>query len=243
MGSRALLRQPPSVAAHLAALRQENPAAEGPMASGRARGALDAAVAGSPLATDAAAAAAPLATPACAEPATPAGPMPTGPHRCARPDPPNGAQGRTNDLAVSRTDPAAGLLSREGVPLALQPQVRFGVEGGTARAITAGEVTPGDLADEELLDRICKEHGGTTGRTVAEVTADAGYGTAVNRARLEAQGKRAGIPPHTGGDQGRAVPREPVAYQTARGRYACPQGQPLTRQGISCTGAATRSII
>jgi hypothetical protein len=117
------------------------------------------------------------------------------------------------------------------------------VDGGVARIITALEVTPGAIADEELLERVCKEHEGTTGRSAQEVIADTKYGTTVNYARLEAQGKRASIPPHSGGEQDRAIPREQFAYESARDRYVCPQGQPLTRQGISCTGTATRSIL
>lgn len=183
------------------------------------------------------------AAPALPVPATPTETTPSGPHLCTRRDPPDGVQGRTDDLAVSRADPDAGLVSRGGVPLALYHKVHLGVDGGVARIITALDVTPGDIADEDLPDRICKEHEGTTGRTAEEVIAATKYGTVATYALLEAQGKRASIPPHLAGDQDRAVPREQFVYDSAHDRSVCPQGQPLTRQGVSCTGTASRSII
>ncbi len=152
-------------------------------------------------------------------------------------------QGRTNELVVSRTDPGAGVVGREGVPLALYHKVHAGMDGGTARIITALDVTPGDIPDEALLDRICKEHEGTTGRLVAEVIADAKFGTNANYTRLEAQGKCASIPPHEAGDQHRAIARDQFTYDAARDRFVCPQGHPLTHQGTSHTANATGSVI
>ncbi len=89
-------------------------------------------------------------------------------------DVPNGDQGPVNALVTSRTDPDAGLVKRE-VPYAFYYKAHVGVDGGRARLITALDVTPGEVADEHLLDRLLKEHRGTTGRTVAEVVADTKY--------------------------------------------------------------------
>jgi hypothetical protein len=158
-------------------------------------------------------------------------------------DPPNGPQGRTNDLVVSRTDPDAALVGRENIPVALYYKVHVGVDGGTARIITAIEATPGDMADEELLDRIRKEHEGTTGRAVAEVTADAKYGTHEIYTMLEAAGIHASIPPHRASDQQRAIPRERFVYDPVTDRFTCPQGHRLTRQGSSHTAKVAGSII
>ena len=55
-------------------------------------------------------------------------------------------------------------------------------------------MTSGEVADEHLLDRLLKEHAGTTGRTVAEVVADTKYGTHANYTALEQAGIRASIP-------------------------------------------------
>src|SRR3712207_7160493 len=57
--------------------------------------------------------------------------------------------GRANALVVSRTDPDAGLVSREGVPLDLYHKVHVGVDGGAARIIAAVDVTPGEVARSE----------------------------------------------------------------------------------------------
>ena len=166
-----------------------------------------------------------------------------GPHALGPGDPPNGPQGRTNELAVSRTDPDAGLVSRDGVPFALYHKVHVGVDGGTARLITALDVTPGDSADEALLDRICKEHEGATGRTVTEVTAAAKYGTHEIYKMLEARGIRPSIPPHRASDQQRAVPRDQFVYDPPKDRFVCPHGHPLTRQGSAHTATVAGSII
>lgn len=165
------------------------------------------------------------------------------PHPLGLGDPPSGPPGRTNDLVVSRTDPDTALVGRENVPVALYHKVHVGVDGGTARIITAIDMTPGDGADETLLDRMRKEHEGATGRMVAEVTADATYGTFEIYRMLEAAGIRASIPPHRASDQRRAVPREQFVYDPATDRFTCPRGRLLTRQGSSHTANIAGSII
>jgi Transposase DDE domain len=135
------------------------------------------------------------------------------------------------------------LVGRENVPVALYHKLHVGVDGGTARIITAIDVTPGDSADEALLDRIRKEHEGTTRRRVAEVTADAKYGTHQIYQMLEAAGIRPSIPPHRASDQQRAIPREQFVYDPVTDRFTCPQGHPLTRQGASHAANIAGSII
>jgi transposase len=205
--SRALLAQLGDVEAHIAAVWRDNPNAEADEPPG--------------------------------EPATPLTPTTTqellaplsGPHRLGPDDPPTAPPGRTNDLARSRTDPDAALLSRESVPLDLYHKVHFGVDGGTARVITAVDVTPADVPDFDLLDRLCKDHQGTTGRRVAEVIADGRYSTYEIYRLLEERGIRASIPLRV--ERYRAMPPEQFIYDPHTDRYVCPQGQPLTRQGRS----------
>jgi transposase/DNA-binding CsgD family transcriptional regulator len=168
---------------------------------------------------------------------------PPQPHVAGPSDPPNGRPGRANELVVSRTDPDAGLVSRDGVPLDLYHKVHVGVDGGAARVITAVDVTPGEVADEDLLDRLIKEHAGATGRTVTEVIADAKYGTYANYRALEDDGIRASIPPHLGRGKTRAVPSELFVYDPAGDRFLCPEGQPLRRQGTSCSARPGGGII
>src|SRR5262249_5373464 len=122
-------------------------------------------------------------------------------------------------------------------------KAHVGVDGGRARVITAVDVTPGEMADERLLDRLLKEHAGATGRTVTEVVADAKYGTQENSAALERQGIRASIPPHrTTSDRG-AYPPDRFVDEVAADRFRCPTGQVLTRQGASRTAGAAGGLI
>jgi transposase len=69
-------------------------------------------------------------------------------HLASSADPPNGPQGAINELVVSRTDPDAGLVARDGVPLGFYSKAHVGVDGGRPRSSTAIEVTPGEVADE-----------------------------------------------------------------------------------------------
>jgi transposase len=209
LGSRALVAQLAAVDEHVAALWRDNPAE--PAEESDAGPAPDDAGRAAP-------------TPAAA---------PQRPHAAGAGDPPNGLPGRANELAVSRTDPDAGLVARKGVPLALYHKVHVGVDGGPARIISAIEATPGEVLDEDLLDRLIKEHEGATGRTVTEVVADAKYGTYANYRALEAGGIRASIPPHLGRGKQRAVPGGEFTYDAAGDRFICPEGQLLRRQGSS----------
>lgn len=265
VGARALVEQQlASVAEHVAALWRDNadvPAGEGAAANLVALPIPASAEATAPPAAGTLAGGAGGAVPrvaAGAEATVPSGPpggagdmadagLPTeicpGPHPLGSNDRPNGPQGPVNALAVSRTDPDAGLVSRDGVPLALYHKVHVGVDGGRARIITALDVTPGEVADEDLLDRLCKEHTGTTGRTLAEVVADAKYGVAANYRWLEAAGVRASIPVHESGRAHQAVPRADFPYDAARDRFVCPEGHALTRQGWSSTAGTAGGII
>ena len=222
LGSRALVAQLAAVDEHLATLWQENPTPSDEPTSA--------------LVPDDAGQSAPASE-------APPPDQPQQPHVAGPSDPPNGLPGRANELAVSRTDPDAGLVARDGVPLDLYHKVHVGVDGGAARIITAVDVTPGEVADEDLLDRLIKEHEGATGRAVTEVVADAKYGTYANYRALEDDGIRASIPPHLGRGKTRAVPGELFVYDPAGDRFLCPEGQVLRRQGTSCSARPGGGII
>jgi transposase len=230
VGSRALLEQLAPVDAYVAALWRDNPAPAEPAAVEPAAGPTTAPPHPDEVGPD--------------EPADPpAAAGPIGPHRVGPGDPPNGSRGPVNVLAASRTDPDAGLVSRPTVPLGLYHKVHVGVDGGRGRIITAIEVTAGEIADEHLLARLCREHQGVTGCSLEEVIADTKYGTIANYRWLEAQGIRASIPPHENGWADRAVPRELFVYDPMADRYRCPNGQALTRQGSSRTAHPMGAII
>ena len=91
-----------------------------------------------------------------------------GPRALSPTDPPNASLGPLNGRLVSRTDPDAALVARDKVPPGLYYKAHLGSDGGTARIITAVEVTSGDVGDEQLLGRLVQEHTGATGRTVTE---------------------------------------------------------------------------
>jgi transposase len=213
VGARALVAELVGLDDHLAALWQENPALPEPA------GAADGGGAAGPA------------------------PAPPGVHVAGPADPPSGERGTLNQLQASRTDPDAGLVRRPGVPIDLYHKLHVGVDGGPARVITAVEVTPGEVADEAVLDRVLKEHAGASRRTVAEVVADAKYGIPAVYRALEAQGIRACIPPLPPRGSRRGIPPEHFTYDPAADRYACPEGRPLRRYGRSSTAAAGGGVI
>ena len=144
-----------------------------------------------------------------------------------------------NDLVASCTDPEAGLVKRVGLPSGFSYKVHGGVDGGVdggrARLITALEVTSGEVADEHLLERLRKEHAGTTGRTVAAVVADTKYGTHANDAALEQAGIRASIPSVSAVRLRGTSGADRFVSEAAADRSRCPTGQLLTRSGAART--------
>ena len=222
--ARALIAQLASVDEHVAALWRDNPK---PMEQTEASDPISDPSTLSTLST----------------PTDPAEAVSTVLHLATRADPPNGPQGAINTLVVSRTDPDAGLVARDGVPLGFYYKAHLGVDGGRQRIITAVEVTPGEVADEYLLDRLLKEHVGVTHRQVDEVVADTKYGTHANYVRLEAAGIRATIPPHSAMRERGAYRTDQFVYEPEADRYRCPTGQYLRRQGSSHTAGAAGGII
>jgi transposase len=225
VGSRALVAQLPEVGAHVARLWRENP---------------------DPTVDDGGPSTEPSPAPASAPAAAASAAAPSGgpgPHPATAADPPTTAGGRVNDWVVSRTDPEAELVSRAGVPLDLYYKVHVGVDAGRARIVTAIEVTGGAVADEHLLERLVREHEGNTGRALAEVVADAKYGTGPNYAALEGRGIAASIPMHENGAARRALPADAFVYDALTDSYLCPAGGRLRRQGRSTTGGTNGGTI
>jgi transposase len=215
VGSRALVTRLLEPEEHLAALRRDNPPApDGPAAGAPAGVATEGEAAGPP-----------------------------GPHAVGPADRPGGERGTLNQMQASRTDPDAGLVRRPGVPLDLYHKLHVGVDGGAARVITAVEVTPGEVGDEVVLARVLKEHGGTTGRQVAEVVADAKYGIPAVYRALEAAGIRACIPPTPPRGSRHGIPPEQFTYEPSTDRFTCPERQVLRRYGHSATVAAGGGVI
>jgi transposase len=216
--SRALLEQRGDVEAYLAALWRDNPPPEG-----------------EPLPT---VAATPGLAVEAAEPAPDQRPHALGPD-----DRPNTVAEPVNVVVASRTDPDAGLVSRPGVPLGLYHKLHVGIDGGRARLITAVEVTPGEVPDADLLDRLWREHVGMTGCCLREVVADATYGTYATYRLLEGQRIRASIPILGSAWDRRALPSTRFRYDQDADCYWCPAGQRLKRQGFSRTARVGGGVI
>jgi transposase len=255
--SRALVRQLPDIGAHVADLWHANPEEAAPIVPPDGDAPRPLAVPTAPPPDEPAAAPPPDGMPAPPPPdasAPPAGggDHPVDPEEVTRPanvhlankdDVPNVVAGGSNLWAVSRTDPDAEMVSRWGVPLDLYDKVHVGVDAGRARIVTALEATGGAVGDEWLLERIVREHEGNARRDLAEVVADAKYGTTANDAFLEKEGIVASIPLHATKATYRAVPIEAFTDDEARDRYRCPEGQILRRQGQSATAGAMGGII
>jgi transposase len=252
---RALVRQLPDVGAHVADLWHDNPDEVAPIASPDGDAPRPLATPGAPL-PDNPAAIPPDGTPDSPPPVVSAPPArgddhpvteeatpPASLHLAGKGDIPNAISGGSNRWAVSRTDPDAEMVSRWGVPLDLYDKVHVGVDAGRARIVTAVEATGGAVGDEWLLERIVREHEGNVRRDLAEVVADAKYGTTANYAFLGQEGIVASIPLHATKATYRAVTIEQFAYDEARDQYRCPEGQVLRRQGQSATAGAMGGII
>ena len=230
MGARALVAQLAGVDDHLAAVWRENPT--GP----------DTEPDSGPDTEPDTEPEAETPPPSAAASEVPASEGSAGPRALSPTDPPNASLGPLNGRLVSRTDPDAALVARDKVPPGLYYKAHVGVDGGSARIITAVEVTSGEVGDEQLLGRLIQEHTGTTGRTVTEVIADTKYGTQANYAALEAAQILASIRPFPGGGIRRAIGRDRFVYDPAADRYLCPAGHPLRRMGRTSTGTPLGGI-
>jgi transposase len=129
---------------------------------------------------------------------------------------------------VSRTDPEAGYMVREGKPKGFFYLDHRTVEGKLG-IITDTHATPANVHDSIVylsrLDRQCERFG----FAVAAVGLDAGYGTSgiakglEDRAILGVTGYRNPTPPRPG-----MMRKSRFAYEQELDGYRCPQGQLLT---------------
>jgi hypothetical protein len=78
---------------------------------------------------------------------------------------------------------------------------------------------------------------------LAEVVADAKYGTTANYTFLEKEGIAASIPLHATKASSRTLTSDAFTYDEAHAQYRCPEGQILRRQGKSATAGAMGGII
>jgi len=164
-------------------------------------------------------------------------------HIADKADLPNKVEGLLNERLVSRIDPEAELVKRARVVAGLYYKIHATVDSARARIVTAVDVTGGGIADEHLLERLIREHEGNVGYRLKEVGADTKYGTAQNYQMLERLGILGSIPMRANSTAGRTVPSQEFTYDPKTDSFLCPNGERLSRQGLTTQTAAQPLII
>jgi transposase len=156
------------------------------------------------------------------------------PHR-----PPSGPYRRLSTLKISRTDPDAAAMSMRDGRTILGYQDHYLVDGGKARIILHCLVTPGDVAENQvLLDQFRRTLFRRKLRP-ARLVADAKYATGENIHALEEQGVRAYMPLPEWDKSSPYYHQAAFTYDSEHDVYQCPQGQTLKLEWIDDTGERT----
>jgi hypothetical protein len=150
--------------------------------------------------------------------------------------PPSGPYRRLSDRKVSRTDPDAAAMSTRDGRTVLGYQDRSLVDGGKARVILHCLVTPGDVAENQvLLDQLRRTLFRRKLRP-ERLVADAKYATGENIRALEEQGIHAYMPLPEWDKSSPYYHSAAFTYDGERDVYRCPRGQVLTRGWIDEAG-------
>ena len=146
--------------------------------------------------------------------------------------PASGPYQRLSDRKVSRTDPdACAIAMRDGRTVAGY-QDHYLVDGGKARIILHAFVTPGDVAENNvLLDQIRRTIFRRKLRP-KRVIADAKYASADNIRALEDDGIRAYVPLPEWDKSSPYFHIAAFTYDAEENVYRCPEGQVLTLKWI-----------
>ncbi len=150
--------------------------------------------------------------------------------------PSSGPCRRLADRKISRTDPDAAAMSMRDGRTVLGYQDHYLVDGGKARIILHCLVTPGNVAENQvLLDQLRRtlfRRKLRPGRLIA----DAKYATGENIRALEEQGIRAYMPVPDWDKSSPYYHNAAFAYDGERDVYRCPQGQALKLEWIDEAG-------
>lgn len=136
-----------------------------------------------------------------------------------------------NDVAISTTDPDAGLMSKGGQGSRPAYHHHRAVDD-THGVVTAVETTSGSIAENKKLMTLVGQHQQNTGCEVKTVVADHKYGTAENFVACHQQG----VVTHLGdakskrGKVGGIFSEDRFQYQPGTDTYLCPAGQSLRRR-------------
>jgi transposase len=150
--------------------------------------------------------------------------------------PPSGPYRRLSDRKVSRTDPDAAAMSMRDGRALLGYQDHYLVDGGRARVILHCLVTPGDVAENQvLLDQLRRTLFRRKLRP-ERLVADAKYATGENVRALEEQGIRAYMPLPEWDKASPYYHSAAFAYDDTNDVYRCPRGQVLKLEWIDEAG-------
>jgi transposase len=141
--------------------------------------------------------------------------------------PPSGPYQRISDRKVSRTDPDACAMTMRDGRAVLGYQNHYLVDGGKARIVLHAFVTPGDVAENNvLLDQF---HRTMFRRNLRprRVIADAKDATTTNIRMLEDAGIQAYFPLPEWDKSSKRFKRAAFTYEPEENVYRCPQGKRL----------------
>ncbi len=150
----------------------------------------------------------------------------------------------SNATHVSRTDPEAKIICRQG----LAPMLAYSAEVWTdARqgVITYADATYATMAEHETVVRAVGYQREALGLPVAVVSADKGYGQGRLYRQLEAAGIVGFIPHHKNENPASAAglfKPEVFAYDGERGVYRCPNGCELGYVGLKVEWPRLRRV-
>jgi transposase len=150
--------------------------------------------------------------------------------------PPSGPYRRLSDRKVSRTDPDAAAMAMRDGRTVLGYQDHYLVDGGKARVILHCLVTPGDVAENQVLLAQLRRTLFRRKLRPARLVADAKYATGENIRALEEQGIRAYVPLPEWDKSSPYYHNAAFTYDAEQDVYRCPQGQVLTLKWIDEAG-------
>ena len=136
-----------------------------------------------------------------------------------------------NDVAISTTDPDAGLVRKGGTGSHPAYHHHRAVDDAQG-VITAVETTSGSIAENKKLTALMEQHQQNTHCQIKTVVADHKYGTAENFVACHPQG----VVTHLGDARAKRGKVEGIfsadrfEYQPASDTYLCPAGQRLRRR-------------
>jgi transposase len=159
--------------------------------------------------------------------------------RLDRRRPPAGPDRRRSTRKISRTDPDAAAMSMRDGRTVLGYQAHSVVDGGKARIILHGLVTPGDVAENQVLLDQCRRTLFRRKLRPERLVADAKYATGENIRALEEQGVRAYMPLPEWDKSSPHYRQAAFTDDREHDGSRCPQGQTRKLEWIDAASART----